>query len=129
MQEVGFASDAYFDLLSAAPEIGKYLALGQQVLIIQNDLAYKIDNSVEGTTNEQPGSEEGVSTTSETEQSPDSEVIEIVPTIEEEQDPDPADTENPPAAAAGPCGALAGFPLLVVLGMAINHYGRRRQNG
>ncbi len=28
-QEVGFASDAYFDLLTAVPELGQYLALGE----------------------------------------------------------------------------------------------------
>lgn len=45
-QQVGFASEAYFDLLSAAPEIGQYLALGQHVLVVYDDLAYEI---VEGT--------------------------------------------------------------------------------
>jgi Ca-activated chloride channel family protein len=41
-QEVGFATDAYFELLSAAPEVGQYLALGPQVLLVYDDVAYQI---------------------------------------------------------------------------------------
>jgi Ca-activated chloride channel family protein len=41
-QEVGFASDVYFDLLSAAPEIGQYLALGPSVLVVHAGEAYQI---------------------------------------------------------------------------------------
>jgi Ca-activated chloride channel family protein len=41
-QEVGFATDAYFELLSAAPEFGQYLALGPQVLLVYDDMAYQI---------------------------------------------------------------------------------------
>ncbi|MGB3716469.1 MAG: VIT domain-containing protein [Candidatus Promineifilaceae bacterium] len=41
-QEVGFASDVYFDLLSAAPELGPYLALGPQVLVVHQGEAYEI---------------------------------------------------------------------------------------
>ena len=41
-QEVGFASDAYFDLLTAVPELGQYLALGEQVLVAYEDQVYQI---------------------------------------------------------------------------------------
>jgi hypothetical protein len=41
-QQVGFASDAYFDLLSAAPEIGQYLSLGTEVLLVYGDQVYQI---------------------------------------------------------------------------------------
>ncbi len=41
-QQVGFASDAYFELLSAAPEVGQYMALGQQVLFIFRGQAYQV---------------------------------------------------------------------------------------
>jgi len=41
-QEVGFASDVYFDLLSAAPELGQYLALGPQVLVVHQGEVYEI---------------------------------------------------------------------------------------
>ncbi|MDX1686818.1 MAG: VIT domain-containing protein [Candidatus Promineifilaceae bacterium] len=41
-QRVGFASDAYFDLLSAAPELGQYMALGPRVLVVYDGVAYEI---------------------------------------------------------------------------------------
>jgi Ca-activated chloride channel family protein len=41
-QQVGFASDDYFDLLSAAPEIGRYLSLGTEVLFVYGDQVYQI---------------------------------------------------------------------------------------
>ncbi len=41
-QEVGFASDAYFELLSVAPQIGDYLALGEQLLFVLDGVAYQI---------------------------------------------------------------------------------------
>ena len=41
-QEVGFASDVYFELLSAAPELGQFLALGSQVLVVHQGQAYEI---------------------------------------------------------------------------------------
>ncbi|MCP4426427.1 MAG: hypothetical protein GY803_18190, partial [Chloroflexi bacterium] len=41
-QQVGFASDAYFDLLTAVPELGQYLAIGEQVLVAYEDQVYEI---------------------------------------------------------------------------------------
>ncbi|MEZ4644220.1 MAG: VIT domain-containing protein [Chloroflexota bacterium] len=41
-QQVGFASDAYFDLLAAAPELGNYFALGQRVLVVYGGQVYEI---------------------------------------------------------------------------------------
>lgn len=41
-EKVGFASDNYFDLLSAAPELGRYLALGPSVLVVHDGVAYQI---------------------------------------------------------------------------------------
>jgi len=41
-QRVGFASDAYFDLLSAAPNLGRYMALGPRVLLVYEGVAYEI---------------------------------------------------------------------------------------
>ena len=50
-QRVGFASDNYFDLLDAAPELGQYFALGERVLVVFGGVAYEIvegagDNTV-----------------------------------------------------------------------------------
>jgi Ca-activated chloride channel family protein len=41
-EEVSFASDSYFDLLSAAPELGRYLALGPSVLVVHQGIAYQV---------------------------------------------------------------------------------------
>lgn len=41
-EQVGFLSDAYFDLLSAAPDLGQYLALGEQVIVVYQGIAYQI---------------------------------------------------------------------------------------
>ncbi len=41
-EQVRFASDEYFELLSAAPELGQYLAIGPRVLVVFNDVAYEI---------------------------------------------------------------------------------------
>ena len=41
-QLVGFASDTYFELLSRVPELGQYLALGEAVLFVLDELAYEI---------------------------------------------------------------------------------------
>jgi Ca-activated chloride channel family protein len=41
-EEVGFATDDYFELLSAAPELGRYLAVGPKVLVVHDGIAYQI---------------------------------------------------------------------------------------
>ncbi|MFQ5401486.1 MAG: VIT domain-containing protein [Anaerolineae bacterium] len=41
-QRVGFASDAYFDLLTAVPDVGQYLALGQHVLFVYEEMVYEV---------------------------------------------------------------------------------------
>ena len=41
-QQVGFATDSYFDLLGSAPEIGNYLAMGEQVLFVYDGIAYQV---------------------------------------------------------------------------------------
>jgi len=42
VEQVGFASENYFELLSAAPDLGRYLALGPNVLVVHNGIAYQI---------------------------------------------------------------------------------------
>lgn len=50
---IAFASDAYFDLLSANPDLGKALALGEEIIIVIDGEAYRItgegDNATGGT--------------------------------------------------------------------------------
>jgi len=40
--QVGFGSDAYFDLLAARPEWGTYLALGTRVIFVAEGTAYEV---------------------------------------------------------------------------------------
>jgi Ca-activated chloride channel family protein len=40
--EVGFGTDAYFDLLAARPEWGEYLALGERVIFVAEGTAYEV---------------------------------------------------------------------------------------
>jgi Ca-activated chloride channel family protein len=41
-QVVAFATDAYFDLLAARPELGEALALGEEVIVVVDGAAYRI---------------------------------------------------------------------------------------
>ncbi|HEC36388.1 MAG TPA: hypothetical protein ENI39_07630 [Anaerolineae bacterium] len=45
--QVGFGTEAYFDLLAARPEWGEYLALGSRTLFVAEGTAYEV---VEGET-------------------------------------------------------------------------------
>ena len=40
--DVPFASDAYFDLLSEHPDLGAAFALGQEVIVVLGDTAYRV---------------------------------------------------------------------------------------
>ena len=40
--QVGFGSEAYFDLLAARPEWGQYLALGERVIFVADGAAYEV---------------------------------------------------------------------------------------
>lgn len=44
-QQVGFASDNYFELLTAAPELGDVFALGEAIIVIYEGIAYEIVSS------------------------------------------------------------------------------------
>jgi len=46
---IHFASDAYFELLSARPELGAALALGEEVLVVVDGAAYRITSEGEAT--------------------------------------------------------------------------------
>ena len=46
--KVGFGSDAYFDLLAARPEWGRYFAVGQYVIVVLDGTAYQVVPEGEG---------------------------------------------------------------------------------
>jgi hypothetical protein len=41
-QEVVFLSDAYFDLLDTLPELARYFALGENVIVVVEGIAYEV---------------------------------------------------------------------------------------
>jgi hypothetical protein len=45
VQTVGFGNDAYFDLLSTRPDLGDYFALGRQVIVVVDGMAYQVSPS------------------------------------------------------------------------------------
>lgn len=114
-QQVGFATDGYFELISAAPELGEYFALGSRVLVVYNGVAYEV---VEG---------EGQDTVTLPEVQP----TEVIPTREANTNttnsletaptatPAPAATSDSgpnsstPAAQSGPCASAVILPLML----------------
>ncbi|MEM8859808.1 MAG: VIT domain-containing protein, partial [Chloroflexota bacterium] len=42
VERIGFASDAYFDLITAAPYLSDYLAVGELVTVVHDGIAYAI---------------------------------------------------------------------------------------
>ncbi|MBC7250436.1 MAG: VWA domain-containing protein [Anaerolineae bacterium] len=46
--KIGFGSDAYFELLAARPEWGKYFAVGQYVIVVLDGTAYQVVPEGEG---------------------------------------------------------------------------------
>ncbi len=116
-QMVTFASDTYFALLDSAPEVGQYLALGDQVLLVYGGQVYQVT----------PDGEEGeivlpdVATTAvaTTADSP----VEATPADttsasdgRESVTPEPTTTDNrtprETTAASGLCSSAAALPLL-----------------
>jgi Ca-activated chloride channel family protein len=45
VQTVGFGSDAYFDLLATRPDLGDFFALGKQVIVVVDGMAYEVSPS------------------------------------------------------------------------------------
>ncbi len=42
VEQVGFGSEIYFELLSAAPELGRYFALGERVVVVYDGRVYEV---------------------------------------------------------------------------------------
>jgi Ca-activated chloride channel family protein len=123
--QVGFASDTYFDLLSAVPEVGQYLALGQRVLFVYEDQAYEI---VEGegetlTTLPQPISDPN----DEIEATSIPDVSVGVP--QDQMTPDSPSTDSGSTGGEpfriGPCATAMAMPLLLGIGMVLGRRKRR----
>ncbi len=106
-QPVGFASDTYFDLLVAVPELGQYFALGPRVLVVYSDQVYETVETGGLETVALPELVESEVEMGETAVSPP-------PTSAL---PAPENSAEPAAVATnGMCGAAMLMPLLIVMG-------------
>ena len=119
VEEVSFAGDAYFDLLSEAPEIGQYLALGQKVLLVHDDKAYQIVAGEGESILTLPDLQDDGQLDSPA-KSGTPEIAEVGAIVT----PEPNDVQ--PASQSSLCAALLAFPALLGLGGVLSWYGRRR---
>ena len=117
VREIGFATAAYFDLLSDIPLLGPYLALDQQVLVVHEGQAYQIVLVDQETSYppQQDSLEPTASSSNESKQVTTSETAAEEPV-----------EENVPLPAASTCNGLFAFPGLVGLGIIAARYRRRR---
>ena len=126
-QEVGFATANYFDLLSAAPALGPYLALGERVLVVYAGHAYEVIPGEGDATINLP---EGASTTDEDEHTISETIADIdaAPTAIAESSPGsptsglsgsdstrstPADSSGQDESVSGVCTGAIIFPLFL----------------
>ncbi len=116
VHEIGFAADEYFDLLSAVPSLGQYLALGQQVLLVHEDQAYQIVIGDEATDNQLL--EPLVPVQSNTGESTG---------VAQEYPPSALVEDNASARSSGVCNSLMAFPGLLGLGVLVAWYGRKQR--
>ena len=109
---VGFGSDGYFDLLSARPEWGKYLALGPRVVFVVEDTAYEVVEGDAGSVQLPPEQTPEPSATPGPGQSTEMPTPSAQPT----DGVVPTDEPTPPLSSDGVCasGAIMGaFSLLI----------------
>jgi hypothetical protein len=122
-EQVGFASDGYFELLSAAPILGRYLALGPSVLVVHNNIAYQI---VEG----EGATEITLPSVSQPEDGPDSGPVQVGPATAPDDGSVDTEPAGPEAAAEGERGlcASAFVAPLAMIGLVLAT-GKRRWGG
>ena len=120
--KINFAGDDYFELSAAIPELGQYLALGQQVLVVNDGQAYQIVAAQEDAAAAAPD-QPAASTPEQPTQSEPPKTTAVAPPITPEFK---AEQLPYPAPAANFCGALLALPGLLALGGVGAWYGRRR---
>ncbi|MCA9873168.1 MAG: VWA domain-containing protein [Anaerolineales bacterium] len=117
-QPIGFASDAYFDLLAAVPELGQYLAIGPRVLVLAGSQAYEIVPEGEGVETavlpDQPTAEINPAETA----------VPAAPASEETPLPASPDAPAKSSARTGICATIMVLPLFLVTGLVIGRYGQ-----
>jgi Ca-activated chloride channel family protein len=129
LETISFAGEAYFDLLSAAPEMGQYLALGEQVLVVHDGVAYQVVPAEEAPQPVQPAGEEpgAEGAASASEPTPTLAAVGSEDVREEEND---GNLSEEPAPAPGICAALLVFPgFLALAGLVIASSRPRKRAG
>ncbi len=114
-QAVGFASDTYFDLLTAAPELGGYFSLGQNVVVVYGDQVYEIVDGDGATEIVMPAV---ISEPDETTGAADPEPALITADGTEAQ-PEPVEIDPLPAAAGVSPILIFGILALIVVGTVL----------
>ncbi len=111
LRPVAFASDAYFDLISAEPELARYFALGNELVVVVDEMAFLVGESVET-------SEAALSAV---------DTMGVKDAVSAEATPAPAEPDSPtkPRTQPGLCGALFAYPILLGFGSVAWWVGRR----
>ncbi|MBK8989333.1 MAG: VWA domain-containing protein [Chloroflexi bacterium] len=112
-QAIGFASDAYFDLLAAVPELGQYLALGPRVVVVMGSQVYEVVAEGEGVAAAVLPTEIAAAANEPTTTASASSVTTV-----------PADASADTPARTGPCASIMIMPLFLVTGGVLGWYGR-----
>jgi Ca-activated chloride channel family protein len=115
-QVIPFASDAYFELLGTRPELGQFLALGEQMILMIDGQAYQVTAEGQeqggGGAEEQGRLETGRLETGAVEDNPQSAI---------------ANSQSAPQSAGlSVCGVALVLPLLLIAGLGIGAGGRGR---
>ncbi len=134
-QKVSFASDIYFDLLASAPDLGQYLSIGNELLIIYEGIAYRITDGDGDTSIKMP--QGNIDDRNENLQDPDGNQTDVENTSDGqlESSGNTENTHQTPQPANSPsqnedstntiCASALAVPFLIV-GMAIVFTRKRR---
>jgi len=113
-EPIPFASDAYFDLLTARPELGEALALGEEIILVIDGAAYRV--SAEGAPDEQaPANGQSTPTAG------DNTIAQV--------DPTPTPTDSYPGATGVGIQVCGIGVLLPLLALGSIGFARRRRSG
>ena len=116
-QLIPFASDAYFALLSERPELGEALALGDEVLLVVDGVAFRI--TTEGSDSVPPAAQTNQAVATPESQEP----VVTPPSQTAGQTPaarEPGEVSGQESVGFQVCGTALFLPLLVVVGLGIS---------
>jgi hypothetical protein len=116
---VGFMSDDYFALISARPEWGIYLSVGDRVLVVLDGQAYQVVALEEGEPIEVPTPASTTPVAGATPKVPPTSTVPVTPPVR-----NPVATTTPSNRPSGVCGMAVGGILLSLVAAVL--FSRRR---